>query len=407
MDSTGKLAPGIVGITVCLILVVAVALPVMGSMIGLVDKGELGPGEVTESGANAFDPSLPTFNYLEHPGLLGGYAWTISKTASGFDVRYTQGTQSPATSSADSFTIIIPATTAIDSGRFTADSQGFRMELGSQSYDYPAGTVGDNVGVVYRHDQQGHYSVILSVAYSDSGGTHIFDHYAPDVPFLFVQHCDGMPAATHGYVSGAPSAVIGDGIADSKAFKIDVPAGNSKMAIDMTDAIGLGQRVFLLDNGMVLDLDDRDEPVKASARGDVGGPVLKTSRAAATTAIMVQLSGVDDLGAAADVSSQYAVTWGEYQAPNDLEAPLLESVSKGGSALTGWYVPTEWTHTGEGTVLKQTTIYTVVSILPAILVVALFILVARWAMAEKGDGETRAFLGEGRSRHYDGWRDRR
>mgnify|MGYP003312405445 CR=1 FL=1 len=89
MDSTGKLAPGIVGITVCMILVVAVALPVMGAMIGLVDRGELGPGEVTESGANAFDASSPTYNYVAPPASgSAGYVWNIKKAASGWTVSY-------------------------------------------------------------------------------------------------------------------------------------------------------------------------------------------------------------------------------------------------------------------------------------------------------------------------------
>lgn len=408
MDSTGKLAPGIAGITVCMILVVAVALPVMGAMIGLVDRGELGPGEVTESGANAFDASSPTYNYVAPPARSTTYGWAIVKTASGFDVRYGMSGGASGSSSVDSYTMIIPGTAASESGRVTASSDTVIIELGGVLHTY-ALDVGSSVNIAFQYAVPfSYYLVNVDATIVDSGGTHIYPYQFDDVPFVFAQHVDGMPAATHGYVSGAPSAVIGDGIADSKAFKLDVATGNSKIAIDMTDAIGLDQRVFLLDNGMILDMDDREEPVKASSRADIGGPVLKTSRAASYTAIMVQQSGVTDLGAASDATAQYAVSWGEHQAPHDLEAPLLESVSKGGSSLTGWYVPIGWTYTGQGTVLKESTIYTVVSILPAILVVALFILVARWAMAEKGDAETGAFLGRDRpSRHYDGWRDRR
>ena len=409
MDSTGKLAPGIVGVTVCMILVVAVALPVMGAMIGLVDRGETGPGTVTESGANAFDPSYPTFNYVEAPSRGSAYGWAIVKLSAGWEARFIQNGGTVASSSVDSYTMIVPAASATDTGRITVSSGTVTIELEGIAHAYPEFATGSsvNIGFFWSEDFSEHI-VRAEVSVVDGGGTHIYPYLFDDVPFVFTQHVDGMPAATHGYVSGAPGSVMGDGPADSKAFKIDVPAGGSKTVIDMADAIGLDQRVFMLDDGMLLDLDDREEPVKAPSREDVGGPVLKTSRAASYTAIMVQQSGVTDLGAASDVTSQYAVSWGEYQAPNDLEAPLLESVSKGGSPLTGWYVPISWTYTGDGTVLKESTIYTVLSILPAILVVALFILVARWAMAERGDAETGAFLGRDRpSRHYDGWRDRR
>lgn len=405
MDSTGKLAPGIVGVTVCMILVVAVALPVMGAMIGLVDQGELGPGEVTESGANAFDPSYPTFNYVEAPSRTSAYGWAIVKLSEGWEVRYILHGGTVGSSSVDSYTMIVPAASATDTGRITASSDTVVIELEGVSHSY-ALSPGSSINVSYMYAAPfSAYIVMVEASVVDSGGTHLYPYQFDGVPFVFTQHVDGMPAATHGYVSGSPSAVIGDGAADSKAFKIDVPAGNSKTVVDMTDAVGLDQRVFMLDDGRLLDLDDSEEPVKAPTREDVGGPVLKTSRAAAYTAIMVQRSGVYDMGAAADVTTQYAVSWGEYQAPNDLEAPLLESVSKGGSPLTGWYVPISWTYTGDGTVLKESTIYTVLSILPAVLVVALFILVARWAMAERGDGETRAFLGKGPGN--DGWRDRR
>lgn len=409
MDSTGKLAPGIVGITVCLILVAAVALPVMGAMIGLVDKGETGPGTVTESGANAFDPSYPTFNYVEAPSRAAGCGWAIVKLSDGWEARFIQNGGTVGSSSVDSYTMIVPAASATDTGRITVSSGTVTIELEGIAHAYPDFATGSSVNIGFAWSEPfSKYIVMVDVSVADSGGTHIYPYLFDDVPFVFTQHVDGMPAATHGYVSGAPGSVMGDGAADSKAFKIDVPAGNSKTVVDMSAAVGLDQRVFMLDDGMLLDLDDREEPVKASSRSDVGGPILKTSRAAAYTAIMVQQTGVYDMGAASDVTSQYAVSWGEFQAPNDLEAPLLETVSKGGSSLTGWYVPTSWTYTGEGTVLKASTIYTVVSILPALLVVALFILVARWAMAEKGDGETRAFLGGDRpSRHYDGWRDRR
>lgn len=50
MDTTGKLAPGIVGITVCMILVLAVALPVIGAMIATIDVEEAsGTNEISQS----------------------------------------------------------------------------------------------------------------------------------------------------------------------------------------------------------------------------------------------------------------------------------------------------------------------------------------------------------------------
>lgn len=404
MEPTGKLSGGIIGTTVCLILVMAAALPIMAAMISTVDQGELGPGEVTESGANAFDPSYPTFNYVE-AARSTTYGWAIVKTASGFDVRYGTSGGASGSSSVDSYMMIIPGTAASESGRVTASSDTVIIELGGILHSY-ALDVGSSVNIAFQYAVPfSYYVVTVDATVVDSGGTHIYPYQFDDVPFVFAQHVDGMPAATHGYVSGAPSAVIGDGVADSKAFKLDVDTGNTKMAIDMTDAIGLDQRVFLLDNGMMLDMDDREEPVKAVTRADIGGPVLTTSRAAAYTAIMVQQSGVTDLGASADVTAQYSVAWGEYQAPNDLEAPLLVSVSKGGSPLTGWYVPTEWEFTGQGTVMKQSLIYSVLSMIPLILVVALFILVVRWMQAGTGREETQALLGRGPGN--DGWRDRR
>ena len=406
MPGTDKLSGGIIGTTVCLILLMAVALPITGAMIATVDEGELGPGQVTESGSNAFDSSLPMFNYVAPPEKSSNFGWAIVKASSGWNVRYGGPGGASGSSSTDSYTMIVSASSAAESGRITASSDTVTIELGGISHVYSLIT-GDsvNVGLMWAPPFSA-YVLTADATIVDSGGTHIYPYQFDGVSFVFAQHVEGMPAATHGFVSGSPSAVIGDGIADSKAFKLDVATGNSRLAIDMTDAIGFDQRVFLLDNGTVLDLDDAEQPVKALPRGEIGGPVLKTSRAVSYTAVMVQRSSVTDLGAAADATSQYSVSWGEYQAPNDLEVPLLESVSKGGSTLSGWYVPVEWQFTGMGTVMKESMIHTVLSIVPLILVVALVILVARWMQAESGSSETDALLGGGRLPN-DGWRDRR
>lgn len=408
MDHTGKLPGGIIGVTICIILLMAAALPILNAMIDTVDKETTGPGQVTESGTNDIELTAPTFNYVDLSKITGvPPLWVIKKASTGYTLEYSIDQEQLGSSSADSFECIIPTDTEQYSGRIVADSAFITIEAQGTVYTYPSPNQGDNISVTFMNDGT-RWIAYCETSFVDAGGTHILSYRYPGVSFFFVQHCDGMPAATHGYVSGNPESVMGDSLPNDRIFKLDAQASLSeRLMIDVRDVIGSDQRRFMLDTGDVLDLDDTDSRIKTASKSEtIPGSALKTSRSTVSTAIMLWDGGATNLMAAEDVSSEYTAAWGEFQAPRDLEVPMLETVSHSGSLVTGWYIPIEWTHTGTGTVTVKTMIYSVLSVIPLILVVALFILVVRWMQAESGVKETDALLGGGRPK-YDGWRDRR
>lgn len=408
MDHTGKLPGGIIGVTICLILLLAAAFPIMGAMIDLVPRETTGPGQVTESGTN--DASEPYYAYIPAPTGSHSYAWSFTYSQNAvrtlyYEDEHLKGQGGPI----PTYTAIVSGSTAADSGMVYFDGTDLYVDSGTQSLVY-SDLSGFDMSLVYDNTER---QIVLRVGISQyyDGGVR-FTHFTyVGVGYIFVQTVEGM-TATHGYVSGSPEAIMGDTAAEGSAFKTDATAGGDdigRIAIDMSPAAATDQRVFLLDNGMVLDLDDKENPVKAISRSEserIAGPVLKTSRALTVTTIRVDSTGATDVFAVQDVSSEYVATWGEYQAPRDLEVPMLETVSLAGSPVAGWFIPMEWEHTGTGTVTVKTMIYTVLSVIPLILVVALFILVVRWMQAESGVKETDALLGGGRPK-YDGWRDRR
>lgn len=404
LDPIGKLPGGIIGTTICLILLLAAALPIMNAMISTVDKETTGPGQVTESGTNAVDADVPTFNYIVPSSMP--LQWYISLTSSGWEVTYRENNADKGVTSVDSYEAVISSSEATYSGRLVADGSAVTLEALNGVYVFDTILQGTSITISVSPGSDG-VTTYVGMSVADSGGTHIYDYILRDTRILFVQHCSGMPAATHGFVTGDPEAVMGDAAPQDRVIKLDVATAMRKTVINMREVMESGSRQVLLDNGLMLDLDSKGALVTAPAStlAKTASPPLKVSETG-LVAVMVHGSTAYDLTNATDVSADFAETWGTYEAPRDLDVPMLEQVSRLGYSLEGWYIPIEWTHTGTGTVTVKTMIYSVVSVVPLILVVALFILVARWMRPESGVKETDALLGGGRPK-YDGWRDRR
>lgn len=401
MDPIGKLPGGIIGTTICLILLLAAALPIMNAMISTVDKETTGPGQVTESGTN--DYGEPYFSYMPAPKGTHSYVWSMTRSQDVISsIYYEDNVIKGQQSGIDDFTVIVSGQ---EPGRLHFTDGLLYIDTVSQSLVYSDLTGFD---MTYWFDNSVANAMVLRVGTSQYiEGSLVFSHFTFTGPeFIFAQTLTGM-TPTHGWVSGDPDSVMGDSVPTDRAFKVDASTNLAERIVIEMRGTADDQRRFMLDNGYVLDLDDKETPIKSASKSDnIPGAALKTSRALVSTAIMVWKGGIRDVLAGQDVSSEYTATWGEFQAPRDLEVPMLESVSLAGSPVAGWFIPMEWEHTGTGIVTVKTMIYSVLSVVPLILVVALFILVARWMRPESGAPETDALLGGSRPK-YDGWRDRR
>lgn len=406
MDATGKLAPGIVGIVVCLILVMAVALPVMNSMIATIADEESVPGPVTATGTNAADMD-DAYALLEPSSTA--YNWVFTGITDSDDVALVyeiNKQQKERIVNPSGFRLLVSS-----DGR----TPGVVISLeGTDLKVYYSGLV--NVFTIPTND-----SAYIDIAFKKVSGDPQLQIYRwfsaqdqewvtfTDVNWVFSKtYVTGGGTwtlePTHGFMSGNPGSFLGDG----SAFHFDT-YGSRALAVDVTPAIGLDQRVFMLDNGRILDLDDLENPIKESvsltkaSSGEVGGPVLKATVTGASSAVEFSSSSATEV--LSGTASGYVGTWTEVAFEGGLDVPRLDSVESGGSAVSGWYVPLEWEYTGMGIVDREPIAKTVLSIVPLVLVVALFILVVRWMQAGVGRAETDAFLGS--RRRYDGWRDRR
>lgn len=412
MDTTGKLIPGIVGIVVCLILLMAVALPIIGSMVSTIEDEESVPAQVTARGTNG--ASLDDAYALLEPSS-DTYTWLVNGIEGTSDVGLTftkNGHQYERFTNPEGFRLLIagdhPNLIWLDDNVLY-----FYSGVMVRYFTLPATADGSYVEVTY-HKVSGDPQVEIFAAIQ---GTSVEIFTFAGVDYVFAKAYLGTNTSTpgwqcyqptHGLMSGDPDAYLGSGA----AFHI-VGADERALAIDMTPALGLGQRVFLLDDGRVLDLDDREAPVKelaayreAKGAAEIPGPVLETSRA--QTALAVAFSSEGSTSVLANTDAGYTGTWTDVAFQDGLMVPFLDSVQSGGSDVSGWYVPLDWEYTGEGVVDRQPMVKAVLSVLPVILVVALLVLVVRWMQEDAGRPETDSFLGRGRARRpYDGWRDRR
>lgn len=407
MDATGKLAPGITGIVVCLILVMAVALPVMHAMIAAIPDEESVPGPVTASGTNG--ASLDDAYALLEPSRTD-YHWLITTITDTDDVVLVFSNENGITEEVvdpSGFKILVSSSSTGRSILCTLDGNDFRVYFSSIATVF---TIPTNAVIYIDYEMESgvpHFKIHRFFTGADQERMDI-----SDVDWVFAKTYETQLGIgrkwmgyepTHGFMSGGPSAFLGDGSA------FHMTTDGTRTLVDLTPAAGLDQRVFRLDDGRILDLDDLDVPIKEAASftkatsEEIGGPVLRTTVTSDAKAIDFSSSSATEVlsGTAAD----YVGTWTDVPFQGGLDVPRLDSVSSGGSAVSGWYVPLDWEYTGMGIVDREPMAKTVLSILPLVLVVALFILVVRWMQAGVGRSETEAFLG-GR-RGYDGWKDRR
>lgn len=319
MDTTGKLAPGIVGITVCLILVLAVALPVIGAMISTIDVDEA-------SGSN---------DIQETPGLTKhtrAASWHYSNGLVSMD-----GGQAHLT----------------DDWMMVTDSM-----------------------VVQDHIVDVHEITHLTVIKEPSDYVVLSE---ADIRF------DGQRLTVTGPLAdGTGTATISDSCAYVLATYV---ADFGRIDYGYT---GLDSAAVVLGEGgmMIKSLIDHD-----IRNMEVTGAVIFDG----STFRAIDTGSIDVSGMAADMGT---VSVG------GLDVPEVGGITNDGAPVTGWYAPLHWEYTDDSAAAMAKT---VLSILPLILVVALFVLVVRWMQAGVGGSETSAFLGGSRAprRPNDGWRDKR
>lgn len=313
MDATGKLAPGITGIVVCLILVMAVALPVMHAMIATIEVEEA-------SGTNELSQTKGLTRFSEPA------EW-----------HYSDG--------------------------FVSMGGGEALAL----EDWTMFTDSMIVQIIKDVAQ----NPVLRVF---KGHSDFMMYWEADISY------DGRTLTVSGSGSGTESLTMSD---DSPYVLADYVAAFGGMDYGFIDSIRLN--LVLGDGGVMV------RPIVSSDLRD----------AANVTGLLYYDGGfsVVDVG---DVDISRLSVSTDARVVDGLSVPEVVSVYDGDTPVRGWYAPLEWTYTEKSTAAMAKT---VLSILPLVLVVALFILVVRWMQAGVGRSETEAFLGS--SRQYDGWRDKR